>query len=152
MGIDTTLFVRPEIRAEEIMVALKALGIEDVEYQATHTPSYATILFKSTIPGKYKRKISFFYGVDEYFGMQMNMLSLGADEEAYDIIRMLGEMIGGVYRSSDCNNDCEYFDVPGNGNIRWLIERYFLENPEAPIEGDKQVEDFIAWNKQGDPS
>ena len=148
MGVDTKLLVRPSIGANDIMTALKALGKTEVEYKATHTPEYAIILFKSDVAGWEKRSISFFYNISGYLGTPMNMLSLGHNIESVELFKQLANMIGGLFQEMDYDNTWEMVDVPGDGNIRWLLEQYFLRTPKTPSNANEQIEDFVNFNKK----
>ena len=147
MGVDSKYFVRTEVCVEMIMDALKALGKENVSWQPAQTaPNHINIFFDSNDNNWGKRKINVFLGVkDSYFGMPCNMLDLSSNEEAHDVFTALAKMFGGIVQKDDRTRDCEIYQVPGAGDFRWLLERYYSRNPEVSRHCKIQIKDFIKW-------
>ena len=148
MGVDTRLLVRTSVSAEDVMEALKALGKTNVEYKATFTPSYCNIIFDATTKGWDKRMIHFHYNSSEDFGVPMNLLSLRYNDESVEILKTLAQIFGGIFQETDYDNQWESCQVPGQGNIRWLIDQYFLHTNNAPDDCDSQIEGFVKFTKE----
>lgn len=57
-------------------------------------------------------------------------------------------MIGGLFQEADYDNNWESFQVPGQGDMRWLIEQYYLNNKSVPRDCDEQIEQFVKYTKE----
>lgn len=149
MGVDINFFVRPQVGPEEIQLALRTIGIPVVEFKSTHTPEFTVILLKYEDSDK-NRAVNFFFNVhDSYFGMPCNMLSMRLNDQSEEIMERLAKMFGGILQRSDTTNDCEMFQVPGSGNLRWLLERYYAMNENTPdAEGHEDLEHFTEYVKK----
>lgn len=145
MGVDAKLFIRPEVTAKQVIEALEnVLGYKNVKFRPTHTPEYVTLNFKSKIYS-HNRSPNFFYGVkDDYFGMACNLISMGADEESEKILETLATIFGGVLQRQDTTDDAEIFRMPGAGNLRWLVDQYFIHTGAEDVEPDQ----FLVWVKE----
>lgn len=153
MGVDACFFVRPTIMPNEIITALKALGNKNVRYEHSQVaPDYLNIFFESK-DGERTRMIHFHFNVqDSYFGMPCNLLSLRSDEESIEVFTQLAKIFGGILQQSDCTNDCEMFQVPGAGNIRWLLEQFFAKNPGVSEDSEVQLAKFAEWSRENEKS
>lgn len=148
MGVDTKFLTNTTVNAENIMTALKAMGMENVEYRPTHTPNYSQITFKSRLFKGNSRILHFFHSSTEEIGVPMNSMSLSSDNESTEILATLANMFGGLFQATDDTDDWEAYKQPGSGNIRWLLDQYFAKAIHAPLDADNQIEDFIEFVKE----
>jgi hypothetical protein len=149
MGVDSNFYFRTSINPDDIMKALEALGRTGIKYEPTTSPGYVQILFDSNTEGWNKRQMHFFHNISNCFGFECNHVSLRANDESVEVFTQLAKMIGGLVQKSDCSdNTVEMYETPGSGNIRWLLEQYFLKNVEPPRDSKDQVREFTAFTEE----
>lgn len=145
MGVDTKFYTDTSNQAEDIMQALKTIGAKDIIALPTQTPYYTQIKF---IYKDDTRVISFFAGTNEYMGMTTNMMSLNAYGDAVEIMTRLAKMFGGLLMKNDCDRECEMFDEPGQGDLRWLLDQYYISNENTPRNSGEDLEAFVKFCKE----
>ena len=145
MGVDTKFYTDTSNQAEDIMQALKTIGACNITASPTSAPYFTQIRFN------YKdenRMLNFFAGTTSYMGMATNMMSLSAHGQAVEIMTRLAKMFGGILQESDCDNKVEMFDKPGEGNLRWLLDQYYINNENTPNNSKEDLEAFVKFCKE----
>jgi hypothetical protein len=145
MSVSAKLLLKPSIGVGKVKRALKALGHKDVKCEPTTIPSYYKLYF--TV-GDQKRSIDFFYNLTQYHFDSVNMADMYSDETNIRILRQLAKMLGGLFQEQDVNSDWEMHETPGQDDLRYLVESYFVNTPNPPIDLKEQLKELVKYSER----
>lgn len=117
MGVDRRLFVSNRWDVRDVSDAIESLFNTKVKYEPSTFPDYCRLNFKV---GDEDRSMSVFHS--ERHGFSGLSLSLGASGCAEQVLRGLGERLGGFYNHEDCDDKWEGYSYTAGENLEFLLK------------------------------
>lgn len=108
MGVDSKLFVSNSWSVEDIKDVIESQLDVKVEINSTHTPEYCLFTFPSSVNNNEKRSMSVHIDT-EYHGFKGKLLTLRYNDEAVNIFKKIGEILGGFFCEQDWNDNYQGF-------------------------------------------
>lgn len=118
MGIDTHLYINSKWRIDEIIAVIESRLDTKVNVERTQSADYVVLGFKY----KTERRISLFMDSHTPIGY-FTYMSLGFNEEAVEIMTIIGKVFGGLLEENDC--DCKMEFIEGDLDERNALP-YFM--------------------------
>lgn len=136
MSVDTKLFINPRWGAEDVGDVIKKRLKTTISYQSTTFPDYVRIHFE--LNGE-KRGMNV-HGRSELGGFPSVQLSMRSDDDSTGLMKLLAETFGGFFQEADGDSTFEEYQMPGQGDIRFVIDEALKDDPENIKNNDRLID------------
>jgi hypothetical protein len=156
MGVDRRLFISNRWNVQDVKETVESLFDLKIDYQPTHSPDYATLLFKLGEDENRQLNVHINYEHGGFRGLLLTLSTYGKSEE---ILKGLAERLGGFYNHEDFNDTWEEFPYVAAGDLEFLVKkavktgatdgRDSVKFREYLVESEKAHEAWEEENRKG---